>query len=581
MAEKKDKQYVSDNAQLMAEWDWALNSELDPAALTYGSNRTASWICDKGHRWNATIADRTRGRNCPYCSGRRILEGTNDLATTNPELIPQWHPTKNGELTPQKVSAGSNKKVWWLCKEGHEWQTYVYTRAKGIGCPLCAQVLRVKNNSRNQIEAKGSLATNFPELTKEWDDIQNGTLTPKDVLCGSTKKVWWRCSKGHSWEARISHRVSGVGCPVCAQATQSSFPEQAILFYLKQFTDVKHRYVHNGFEMDIYLPAYQIGIEYDGVYYHKGEKSLLREQKKDSALLAEGITVIRVKETWKLEDAISKNENIIYCVPTSGNTHMNKAIVLLANRLSQMTGLECSGLDVDVQRDQIDIRSQLLQYEKEHSALAVDPDLQNEFHPTKNGQLTLEHVSAFSSQKLWWLCRTCGTEWQSNVANRVKGSGCPKCSLGIRTQKRNATLLSMSGTLLEQNATLAKEWHPTKNGTLTPDMVTPVSGKKVWWMCSQGHEWEALISNRAKGSGCPYCAGQRAVAGYNDLMTTHPALVAEWDFKKNSDITPKEVMGGSNKKVWWKCANGHKWQARIVDRTQGNGCPICAGKKRK
>ena len=136
---------------------------------------------------------------------------------------------------------------------------------------------------------------------------------------------------------------------------------------------------------------------------------------------------------------------------------MNKAIVLLANRLSQMTGLECSGLDVDVQRDQIDIRSQLLQYEKEHSALAVDPDLQNEFHPTKNGQLTLEHVSAFSSQKLWWLCRTCGTEWQSNVANRVKGSGCPKCSLGIRTQKRNATLLSMSGTLLEQNATLAKE----------------------------------------------------------------------------------------------------------------------------
>ena len=367
---------MSDNPDLMKEWDWELNTELDASKLSYGSNKTASWICEKRHRWEATISDRSRGRKCPYCSGRRILVGYNDLATSNPKLTEQWHPTKNGTLTPHNVSAGSNKKVWWKCEKGHEWEAVIYTRVKGVGCPICGKVTRVINNTHNQIKVKGSLALKFPDLAKEWNCVKNGKLSPEDVLTGSTKKVWWRCVKGHEWNARISHRVSGVGCPICAQITQSSFPEQAILYYLKQYMNVEHRYIHNGFEIDVYLPEYRIGIEYDGVYYHKGEKSFEHEQRKDKALSSDGIILIRIKETWNVEDV--SNKSIIYCVPTSGNTHMNHTIHILAKRLSFMTGVEFYNLDINVQRDQIEIRNQLQQLEREHSAYSIKPELQEE-----------------------------------------------------------------------------------------------------------------------------------------------------------------------------------------------------------
>lgn len=511
MAEKKPKQYVSDNARLMAEWDWSKNDELG--------------------------------------------------------------------LKPDSLTLGSNKKVGWKCAAGHEWQAMIYSRAKGSGCPTCAKATRVVNNVRNQIKKKGSLATNFPDLAKEWDVEKNNFQSATEVLCGSTKKAWWRCAKNHSWEARISHRVAGAGCPICAQITQSSFPELAILYYLRQYTPVEHRYKHNGLEVDVYLPKYNIGIEYDGVYYHQGEKSLQKERKKDKALLLDGITVIRIKETREEKETI--DENTIYCVPTTGNTHMNYAIRTLAEFLCQITDLSFYNLDVDVQRDQIAIRDQLLQYEKEHSAYGVKPYLQEEFHPTKNGQLTLMSVSAHSNLKLWWRCKVCGEEWQAYLSNRMRGSGCPKCSVVDRTEKRYKFLLLKNGSLYESSPQLTKEWHPTRNGSLTPKSVTPSSSRKVWWMCINGHEWETAISNRAKGSGCPYCSGQRAISGYNDLGTIRPDLVKEWDFRKNVDIVPAMVLSGSDKKVWWKCNKGHEWQARIADRNKGQGCPVCAKVKRK
>lgn len=86
MAEKKGKRYVSDNAQLLAEWHWEKNSELGlyPNLLTHQSNKKAWWRCSKGHEWEAAINNRSNGRKCPYCSGRRVLDGYNDLKTVKP-----------------------------------------------------------------------------------------------------------------------------------------------------------------------------------------------------------------------------------------------------------------------------------------------------------------------------------------------------------------------------------------------------------------------------------------------------------------------------------------------------------------
>ena len=113
-----------------------------------------------------------------------------------------------------------------------------------------------------------------------------------------------------------------------------------------------------------------------------------------------------------------------------------------------------------------------------------------------------------------------------------------------------------------ENPELAKEWHPTKNGKLTPNDVTPGSGRKVWWICNKGHEWMALIGDRSNGNNCPYCSGHR-VCKDNCLATLNPKLSQEWHPTKNGKLTPNDVMAGSIKKVWWICNKGHEWEAKI------------------
>ena len=142
MAEKQEKQYVSDNAQLMAQWNWERNVDVAPTQLTLGSNKKVWWKCDEGHEWQATIASRNSGCGCPCCAGRFAVKGENDLYTVNPTLADEWNYEKNNGLTPADVLPNSNKKVWWKCSQGHEWQAKIQGRTKGSGCPQCAREKR-------------------------------------------------------------------------------------------------------------------------------------------------------------------------------------------------------------------------------------------------------------------------------------------------------------------------------------------------------------------------------------------------------------------------------------------------------
>ena len=128
---------------------------------------------------------------------------------------------------------------------------------------------------------------------------------------------------------------------------------------------------------------------------------------------------------------------------------------------------------------------------------------------------------------------------------------------------------------------IADEWHPSKNGDLTPEEISAHNNKKVWWKCSKGHEWQAIIENRTKdGNGCPYCSGRRAIPGENDLATVYPQFAKEWHPTKNGGLMPQTVKSRSSKKVWWICGEGHEWPAIIRNRVQSNsGCPVCKLKK--
>ena len=109
--------------------------------------------------------------------------------------------------------------------------------------------------------------------------------------------------------------------------------------------------------------------------------------------------------------------------------------------------------------------------------------------------------------------------------------------------------------------------------------VLPSSNKKVWWKCQKGHEWITSVANRSKGNGCPYCSNKIVLKGENDLQTVNPTLAQEWNHKKNGNLKPNSFSSNSGQKVWWKCSEGHEWQATIDSRNNGHGCPYCTGQK--
>ncbi|PET72766.1 hypothetical protein CN533_05010 [Priestia megaterium] len=333
-----------------------------------------------------------------------------------PQLMKEWHATKNYALDPLTMTYGSSKWVWWQCDKGHEWRVQIYNRTnekKPTGCPYCTGRLPSKENCLESL---------FPEISKEWHPSMNQKLLPRDVAPKSGKKAWWRCNKGHAYHMVIADRTSqGSGCPYCL-----------------------------------------------------GKK-------------------------------VDKTNNLYI-------TH---------------------------------------------------PHIAKEWHPNKNGDLTAKDVTKGKRLKVWWQGK-CGHEWDAYIYSRTgSDSGCPYCSGRLTERKYSIAYM---------NPTLAKQWHPIKNNGITPEEVLPGSGKSIWWMCEQGHEWEAVVSSRKK-SGCPYCSGLYASEEKN-LETTRPYISKFWHPTKNGMLAPKNVTPYSGKKVWWKCLNGHEWQSKISQRTTAN-CPTC------
>lgn len=344
-----------DRPGLLREWHPTKNAPLTPEGITYGSKRSVWWKCEKGHEWRAIVYTRIDGSGCPYCAGKRAWPGENDLATLRPDLAAQWHPTNNRDMTPADVMEGSHYKAWWICGKGHEWQAIVKSRAiGGTGCPVCA--------NRRLAPGENDLAATHPELARQWHPSRNGGLTPHDVAAGTRRKVWWRCDRGHAWQAIVAARA--------------------------------------------------------------------------------------------------------------GN-----------------------------------------------------------------------------------------------------GSGCPYCT--------GRMVIPGENDLASQFPEIAAQWHPARNGTLTPECVTPYSNKKVWWRCSLGHEYTAIVGARAvSSSDCPYCAGRKVLPGFNDLATLEPEIAAQWHPTLNGSLTAEMVTVGAHRKVWWECPSGHVWKSMIYSRAgpQKCGCPVCAGR---
>lgn len=638
--------------ELLNEWDYKKNNDITPSAISYGSNKVICWIGKCGHSYDMRLGMRTlRNCGCPFCSGRRTLKGFNDIATTNLELIDEWNFDKN-ELSPFEVSAGSDKRVWWRCELGHEWQAVIHNRTSlSRGCPYCSgrktlpgfndletwckenaredlvdewnaekndiSMSRISPSNNKKVWWKCSLGhewdatissrtglrpagcpycSNPPKrillgfndfaswcsrnhmeyLLKEWNYDKN-VIDPENVTFGSGERVWWKCNKNHEWRAQIHNRTNGskTNCPICSR-TQTSFPEQAIAFYLIQKFDILQRYKIKGYEVDIFVPNYNIAIEYDGNYFHERNDTILRDQKKSRTLEAAGVKLIRLKET---SDKQTIKNGVIYFSASNGKyitESFEWALNKLIDTISKIIG-EQVHIDINMRRDELDIRAHYMNVLKDNSVASVYPELTTEWDVEKNKGVEANAFSAHNNKKVWWRCKK-GHSWMASIHSRTaNGLGCPFCA-GQRTIRGENDLVTWCE---ENGSNIICEWDYEKND-LSPSEYQKTSNKKVWWKCAKGHEWMAAISNRVHGTDCPVCNTGREVRRNKISLrewcesNNNLSLLDEWDHEKNGEKTPDSSTYGSHAKVWWKCEKGHEWQAVIKSRTYNHGCPYCS-----
>ncbi len=175
--------------EVAAQWHPTRNGDVTPSDVTAGSPKRFWWKCPKGpdHEWQTSGGNRTppRGTRCPFCVGQQVSV-TNSLEALYPKVADQWHLTRNGDLTPAAVTAGSDKRVWWKCPEGpdHEWQATLGSRTNlGSGCPCCSGLKVSVTNSLEALHLK---------VAAQWHPTRNGDVTPSDVTAGSSKRFWWK-----------------------------------------------------------------------------------------------------------------------------------------------------------------------------------------------------------------------------------------------------------------------------------------------------------------------------------------------------------------------------------------------------
>ena len=489
------------------------------------------------------------------------------------DLIKEWDWEKNSKLNlnPHLLTIASQKKAHWICDKGHKWTTTINHR--GIGktqCPYCSnkKVLIGYNDFESQ----------FPTLMKEWDWEENDKIKifPNKVFCGSSKKVHWVCSNGHKWITSIRHRtIRESNCPYCANKK-----------ILPGYNDLKSQRPDLMKEWDYennILDPEKVALLSPKIAYwvcpkgHKYKKTIYDRVKGRGCPIC-----VRAKSTSFPEQCFYYYIKKIY--PDT----INKYKDIFSNSMEIdiyipciKTGIEYDGLFWH-NKDSI---------QREEKKYIICKKNGIKLYRIKEGKFK---ESVDNADEIYYIPKKCDNKTLSSyIYEFIKGMTffdykLPKIDIN---KDRNEILEYMTIKYEESLENLlpniAKEWHPTKNGKLTPDLFPPGSTKKVWWKCSKcGNEWYGSIANRNNGHGCNVCATEkRKVTKKETLLSTRGILdnkrcLLDWDYEAN-EHGPEYYTNGSGEIVNWKChICGHKWKTAICSRTRDykNGCPLCSGK---
>ena len=546
----KKSDFVADNLTIV---NPKLASEVSPNSpfkaeeLLQWSNRKIPWVCKNDHKWIASVNSRTRGNGCPYCAGKKPIVGETDLATVNPKLASEVSP--NSKIKATEVTAGSHEKLLWRCEKNHEWLAITNNRSRGYGCPYCA--------GRTVLPGFNDLETVNPKLASEISPMSEIKAT--EVTEFSAKKPLWRCSKNHEWSVSVANRSNGYNCPYCdgqkpiPGVSDLATTNPDLARQISPNSKIKASELMKGSHRNV-LWKCRKGHEWLSPVYSRvigngcpycGNKKVLpgfndlatthpnlaKQVSPNSKVKATEITFSSNRRVlWRCEKGhewgVSMNNRAQGCgCPYCGNKKVLKGFNDLAT---------------------------------------TNPDLAKQVSP--NSKLKADEVVAKSERKLLWRCPK-NHEWLTTVSARERGRNCPYCS--------NKRVLVGYNDLATTQPELAKQVSPRSK--FKANEVMAGTEKRLIWRCEKGHEWEARGADRTSNKGCPYCSGRVPVIGISDLATVNPALASE--ISPNSKIKATELTEFSNRKVLWRCQDGHEWYTTPSSRARGTGCPQCAGSK--
>lgn len=557
--------------ELLKEFDYSKNEKNLLETLTIGSGKQVWWICKDGHpSYEATCPNRIkRNSGCPYCTNQKVYEG-NSLATLSPHIAAEWNYEKNRDLTPNDVTNGSGKKVWWLCKYGHEWEAAINPRTKkGVGCPECFKrtntsfseqsILyyfqkifpKIENRKRIQINEETFEADIYIEdlnVAVEYD----GARTHKNKFDKDLKK---RMSFQN-----VGIRIINVREGELPSLTENHRDELIIeegrrindknrTQMIKKLMDLLN--INYSFEIDVAKDRVQILEMYHRV---RAKNNILQKAPeiaaqwhptKNGNLKPEYFPFGSKEKVWWLGKCGHEWASAIYTRTKVGNGCPY-----------------CRNLYVNETNSLESLNPEMLKF------WDFDKNNADEIYPSL--------VVPSSPKEVWWRCSN-EHSFKSGIRVRLasKHESCPYC-IGRKVSIENSLGTKCPGVF--------QYWDLEKNEK-TPYEFTAKSESNVFWKCKKcNHTWQERIDyiEKRKSYKCPNCEFTNIKPTIpcdgdpDKLVKEYTIFFNEWDLGKNSHLNIDTLLCGSEESAWWKCEKGHEWYKQINRRTKRfKDCPRC------
>jgi hypothetical protein len=460
------------------------------------------------------------------------------LAEEFPDVTAEWHSEKNGSLTAYDVGSKASTRVWWKCKENpeHEWNSRVQDRTiRDAGCPFC---------SHNYVSDDNRLSLLYPEVANEWHPSKNRFLY----------------SRSDGWQSNKNRQIPKQDLP---KKNRRLLPSD--LSYASNESVTWQCKKNPAHVWDARVYSRTVGGR--GCPYCSGNKV-----SQDNNLQT---VYPQIAKLWHptrnsplTPSKITYGTNCAFwwrCFKSAD--HVWKATVssVVRSRRNGNTGCPfCAGSKVS----------------DDNCLARAYPQAAKMWHKQLNGDLKPSDITSKSNRKVFWSCpKTKEHVWQATVNNVTNGISrgkacCPFCS-GRRAGAKN----SLSAKYPE----LAERFHLDLNFPITPNDVTSLSGKLVWWKCAENvsHAFQlkiqAMVENYLRGSHgkCPHCMESKS------LKQIYPELARHFHSERNEQLFPDDILPGSHKAMWWRClkVKSHSWQEPVRQRVKGwkrgISCRLC------